>query len=501
MLDSMRKRKDNLFSTAIILAVVFVMIGFGVGQLAMDKPTPGVAAKVNDDIISKSDYDAAVDAQMAQYRSLLGGQFDEKFLLQFQIPQRTLEMMIQEKLKAQLAHRMKIVVPDQELAEYIKALPYFQKDGKFDADRYNKIPNRAHYEKQWREQMEVDKLRTYLADRVRLTPEELKRSYQLRETKVDLEYARIDFKELAKKQKPTPDQIEKHMKDTPEADLKAYYQAHLKDYSEPAAVSLRQIRVGIPFQASAAQKEEAKKKMEAIAKAVTPANFGEQAKAKSDDEYAKKGGVAGWVNRGTLEPAIETAIDRLQPGQVSEPVETNFGYFLLMVDKKKDGVTRDFALVKRGIAEKLLQEKLSVDLADKMKADWNKLLAEGKPLDGEIKKAKVEIKKTGPFALGQGSIPNIGQADGILDAVFTLSKANPTPKELLPFMENYYYVKLLTLEPAKEAEFAKNAETIEKSVSTSIQSTLMSEWVESLQKESKVVTSIRFDTQNPTAIQ
>ena len=225
------------------------------------------------------------------------------------------------------------------------------------------------------------------------------------------------------------------------------------------------------------------------------------AKKHSDDEFAKKGGQVGWVVRGTLEPPLEAALDKLEVGQISPPVETNFGYFLLQVTKKKDTVTHPFETVKTSIAEKLGEEKYKKDFAEATKGDWEEMLAQGKPLDKELKKYRVEVKKTGPFSIGQGYIPNIGQSDTLMDAVFKLSPKNRIPKNLYYHQNHYYYVKLESVERPKKGDFAKNREAVEKSLGTALQSALMSQWVASLRKNSTIKKVFQFPEQPETMVQ
>ncbi len=502
MLDSMRKNQNNLIYTGIILAVIAVMGFYGIGQMGKQQGAGGggVAAWVNGDVVSMGEFKQALERRTYQYKSLLGGQFDEKFLEQFQIPQRTLNELIQYKLLSQQANKMGIIVPDFELADMIRTTPYFQKDGKFDPELYAKIPNRGAEEEMERERMQVGKFQSYISDRIRPTPSELLAAYDLKETKVDLQFAKIDFKALASKQKPTAKDLEAFLKKTPQSEFEAYFTAHQKEYTTPAGMLIKQIRVGIPYQATPAQKEESRKKVEAIAKEVTAASFSQVAKAKSDDEYAKKGGEVGWVNRGTLEPALETAIDKLAPGAVSAPIETTFGYFIVQLEQKREAVSKTLNDVKKEIEPKLFAEKNEKELVEGRHAEWDKLLAEGKNLEPELKKNGIEVKKTGSFSVGQGQIPTLGAADSLLQAVFELSKKNPTAKKLVPYQEQFYYLKLVTIDFAKKAEFAKNQETVEKALSTSFQSELMNQWVAALQKGSQIKIELPFQ-QTPTAME
>ncbi len=62
------------------------------------------------------------------------------------------------------------------------------------------------------------------------------------------------------------------------------------------------------------------------------ADFGEIARAVSDDTgSAARGGSLGWVNPGTMVPRFEEEMNRLQPGQISEPFQTQFGWHIVQV--------------------------------------------------------------------------------------------------------------------------------------------------------------------------
>src|SRR5699024_3495246 len=56
--------------------------------------------------------------------------------------------------------------------------------------------------------------------------------------------------------------------------------------------------------------------------------FTDLAKRHSDDPSAPQGGDLGWLTPGDTVPPFEQAMDALQPGEVSDPVQTQFGWHL-----------------------------------------------------------------------------------------------------------------------------------------------------------------------------
>src|SRR5471032_1723531 len=72
------------------------------------------------------------------------------------------------------------------------------------------------------------------------------------------------------------------------------------------------------------------------------ATFEELARQYGTDSSAAKGGDLGWLYPGDTVPEFEAAMNALQPGQVSEPIETSFGYHLIEVlERKSDDVSKE----------------------------------------------------------------------------------------------------------------------------------------------------------------
>jgi len=494
MLDSIRKRKDSVVTIFLVVLMAIIMGFFGFSQMGNDSAEKGSgpAVIVNGEPVSRQEFQQALEYKLMQYQQMLGGQYDEKFLAALQVPQRTMEELIQAKLLAQQATRLGVLVPDAELIQHIQSTPYYQRDGKFDAALYAKIPNIGMEEKRQRERLALSKLHTYLMDRVKMTPKEIEANASIRDTKIDLEYAKVEFEALAKKAGSTPSQVDEFLKKTPEADLKKYYDEHRTDYMQKAQVKLRQIRIGIPYQAKEEQKAAAKKKIEAVAKEVTYANFSELAKKHSDDEYAKKGGEVGMVARGTLEPALEAEIDKLSVGKVSGPVETSFGYFILAVTEKQPEIVFSLNDVKKKIAERMLVDENKKTFGDKKRAEWDKVLADGKSLEPALKAEKIEIKKTGPFSLSQGTVPGVGGSEALLDAVFELSPSKPVPTKLVQVGDAYYFVKLKSLEAPKVADKEKNLEAAQRGQESAYQTEFITQWISGLQKTGTIKQTVKF---------
>jgi hypothetical protein len=98
-------------------------------------------------------------------------------------------------------------------------------------------------------------------------------------------------------------------------------------------VKLRQIFLAFPQEANEEAKERVRSEMRALAKQATPENFAKMAKEHSQDKFSSGGGDMGWIQRGTLESARDEALNRLRVGQITKPVETSRGLYLLQLDE------------------------------------------------------------------------------------------------------------------------------------------------------------------------
>lgn len=122
-----------------------------------------------------------------------------------------------------------------------------------------------------------------------------------------------------------------------EEDLKAAYAQYAKMEGEDVEVHARHILVQVDAKATPEQVEAARKKAEAIAaEARRPGmDFEALAKARSDGESRDEGGDLGFFRRGVMVPAFDKAAFTLKPGEVSEPIRTNFGWHVLKVEERR----------------------------------------------------------------------------------------------------------------------------------------------------------------------
>ena len=141
-------------------------------------------------------------------------------------------------------------------------------------------------------------------------------------------------------------------------EMKKFYDEHLTDMAEPESVEASHIMVKISAADPAEKKTESRKKIDdALKRAKSGEDFAAVAKAVSEDGSAANGGVLGSVRRGQTPPAFETAAFALAVGQMSDVVESQFGFHIIKVSAKHPAGTAPFETAKVKIGEFLKQQK------------------------------------------------------------------------------------------------------------------------------------------------
>ena len=86
-------------------------------------------------------------------------------------------------------------------------------------------------------------------------------------------------------------------------------------------------------------------------------DFSELARIHSDDTVsAAKGGELGWVSPGELVPAFEETMGRLQPGEISQPIQSPFGFHIIEVLDRRQKIMGSEATRARARAQLVAQK-------------------------------------------------------------------------------------------------------------------------------------------------
>ena len=163
----------------------------------------------------------------------------------------------------------------------------------------------------------------------------------------EIQKAQLINREIRGKVNVTPEEVER------------YYNAHLSEYSTPARIQLAHILFHLDPNATPDQIAALTAKAEEVrARIKKGADFAEMAKEYSDDPSGKNGGDLGWFKPGQMLDELEKAAEKLQVGEVSDPVRTRAGIHLIKLEAREDASHENLGELQDQIKQQLYNAAL-----------------------------------------------------------------------------------------------------------------------------------------------
>ena len=150
-----------------------------------------------------------------------------------------------------------------------------------------------------------------------------------------------------------------------EADAKKFYDENPDKFTKSESVKASHILLGVDPKATADEKKAAREKADKLRKELTSgSDFAALAKGNSTCPSSQQGGDLGFFGKGQMVPAFEKAAFALKPGEISDVVETQFGYHIIKVTDKKSAEKVDFKEARPRIEDYLKNQKVGAAVND-----------------------------------------------------------------------------------------------------------------------------------------
>ncbi|MCD6319262.1 MAG: peptidylprolyl isomerase [Candidatus Desulfofervidaceae bacterium] len=150
-----------------------------------------------------------------------------------------------------------------------------------------------------------------------------------------------------------------------EEEIKAYYDSHTNFFKKPGQVRASHILIKVEPGANEKDKAKAREKIEKIRKRLVKGeDFGALAREFSQCPSSAKGGDLNYFGRRQMAKPFEDAAFALKVGELSDVVETRFGYHLIKVTDKKPASTYSYKDVKNRIRKNLVREKTRIEVSN-----------------------------------------------------------------------------------------------------------------------------------------
>ena len=424
-------------NTKIMMGLLFLLIipsfvMFGIEGYSRFKDQGTVVAKVNGNKINQAEWDAAHKREVDRIRASMPS-IDVKMFDTPEARYATLERLVRDQVVAAAAQKLQLVASDTRLARELQSIPAIAAlrtpDGKLDMERYKQLAaSQGMTPEMFEMQMRADISNQQVIRGVQgsafatlaQTQTAMNAFMQRREVQI-LNFPAADFlgkvtvsdadvqayydKNSAKFQSTESADIEYVVLDIEtmrqsivlnEQDLKAYYEQNLQRLSSKEERRASHILITAAKDAPDAEKKAARAKAEELLKAVKakPSSFADVARKNSQDPgSAVKGGDLDFFGRGAMVKAFEDAAFSMKKSDISDIVESEFGYHIIQLTDIKAPKAPSFEAMRPTLEADLKKQQAQRKYAELAETFSNTVYEQSDSLKPVAEKLKLNIQK------------------------------------------------------------------------------------------------------------
>lgn len=421
----------------LFLLIIPSFVMFGLEGYSRFNDQGATVAKVNGNKISQGEWDAAHKREVDRLRSSMPN-IDVKMFDTPEAKYATLERLVRDQVVSAAAKKLQLVASDTKLARELQSIPAIaalrSPDGKLDMERYKQlVASQGMTPEMFEMQMRADISNQQVIQGVQAsafatlaqTQTAMNAFMQRREvqivnipaadflSKVNVSEADIQAyydKNSNKFQSAESADIEYVILDIEslrqtivlnEQDLKSYYEQNLQRLSSKEERRASHILITAAKDAPEAEKKAARAKAEELLKAVKakPASFAEVARKNSQDPgSAVKGGDLDFFGRGAMVKAFEDAAFSLKKADISDIVESEFGYHIIQLTDIKAPKAQSFESLRPSLEADLKKQQAQRKFAEMAETFSNTVYEQSDSLKPVAEKLKLTIQKASKVA-------------------------------------------------------------------------------------------------------
>ena len=393
MREKVRGSKPLKYSLITLISIPFVLVGIG-SYFSGGTATP--VAEVNGEPIDQQQWDRAYQQQRQQLARMFGGQLPEAFANESILREQALQQLITQQVLESEVTAQNFAVGDQTLGRAIRNLPNFQLDGQFDTATYqaqlrSSGMSVAMFEQSYRDDTALNQFRTGISETAFTLPQEAERLAALARQTRTVEAVRFNFAKAKEGVEVSEEEVASYFEDNQDSYLfpeRAKIQYIELDSSAVAAeirisddqalqyfednkaryvqAEQREASHILLEEGDASQDERIATLNEVKARIDAGESFADLAKEFSDDiGSADSGGSLGVISSGAMGAEFADTVAALQsPGDVSEPIITDFGVHLIKLDNIQEESGMEFEEVKDDIVQIMQQDEADREFFD-----------------------------------------------------------------------------------------------------------------------------------------
>ena len=430
MFDLVRKHtKILMFVMFLLIIPSFVLFGIDGYNRFRDKGE--AVARVSGHDISQGEWDGAHKMDVDRIRAS-NPSVDPKLLDSPEARYVTLERLVRERVLSEAADSLKLQTGDARLAGELQQNPTIASlrlpDGKLDMERYRQLAasqglTPEGFEARVRRDLSTRQVEAGIIGTGFAAKQQAYVSLDAYFGKREIQFVRLAPADFAAKVTPTDAELEAFYKDNQtlfkasesanieyvvldldtikksitvnEADLKSYYNQNIARLSGNPERRASHILINAPKTAPAADREKAKARAQELLAEVrkAPDSFADVAKKNSQDPgSAPAGGDLDFFARGAMVKPFEDAAFALKKGDISDVVESDFGYHIIKLTDIKEPKQKTFDELRAGMESDLKTQQAKVKFAETAEAFTNGVYEQSDSLKPVADKLKLEIK-------------------------------------------------------------------------------------------------------------
>jgi peptidyl-prolyl cis-trans isomerase D len=493
MFDLVKKSKILVGIILGLLAIPFAF--FGVDFYFRGGDTVDYVAQVGRTPITSREFAEALQEQQERIRQQLQGRADPELLDSPQLREGVLNQLVDERVAYATAIERGITVSGAELQAVIAATPTFREgggEGAFSRKLYeawlrSQGTSEARYEnllrrnlilgrlagtlpatgfvptavvermvrigQQEREVSQVVLAPAQFAAGVKVERSDAQAFYEANKTSFTLpEKVRVEYLMLSL------DGVRKQVQVSPE-EVKQYFEERRKQVETAEERRARHILIATPPNASAEQKAKARARAaELMAQAQkAPKRFAELAKENSQDPgSAAEGGDLGFFPRGRMVKAFDDALFGLKPGEIAGPIETQFGYHVILLEEIRAPTGPRFETAAKELEAELIQTQAARRFAEEAESFSNLVYEQPDSLQPAVEQFKLEPQRSGWITREGGADDPLLSNEKFLRALFTddviKDRRNTEAVEVAPNM--IVSARVIEHQPSTQRPFA-----------------------------------------------
>ena len=430
MFDFVRKHtKIMMFLMFLLIIPAFVLVGIDGYNRSRDRGE--AVARVNGHDITQAEWDNAHCIEVDRLRASMPN-LDSKFLDSPAARYATLERLVRDRVLAEAATKLGLTTSDARLARELQDNPTIaslrRADGTLDMERYRQLAGSQGmtpemFEASVRNDLSTKQVLAGVASSgfatMAVSDIALNAYYEKREVQV----ARFSTSDFTSKVKPTDAELEAFYQANQalfqapeqasieyvvldlnaikqgivvsEQDIRSYYDQNAAQLSGNEERRASHILINAPKDAPEAERQKARARAEELLAAVrkAPASFADVARKNSQDTgSAPKGGDLDFFGRGAMVKPFEDAAFAMKKDEISDLVESDFGYHIIKLTDIKAPKRRSFEELRPDIEADLKAQQAQRKFAEVAETFTNMVYEQSDSLKPAAERLKLEIK-------------------------------------------------------------------------------------------------------------